>query len=178
MFMGNGQVRSGPLDSVNANTDDIIAIDIAKGSRARYYVINPSSLSKWNTHTFSFDIQSPGIKKVVLHLKDVVNTILPPERKHMLKEEALEQVKEASSKLQAAHAVLWKVYKGTIGIQDTFVRVTDASARLDTVHNKLSLLRDASGSPEVDLAKAKDINIKPNPALTDPMTLWYICILL
>ncbi|KAI6119526.1 hypothetical protein EDD16DRAFT_1706534 [Pisolithus croceorrhizus] len=135
------------------------------------YVKVTGSLSKWNTHTFSLDIQSPGIKKVVLRLKDAVDTVLPPERKHTLEEEALEQVEEASSKLRAAHTALWKAYEGTIGIQDTFVRVTDASARLDAVRNKLSLLRDASGSPEVDLAKAEDVDVKPDPALADPTAL-------
>ncbi|KAI6004690.1 hypothetical protein EDD15DRAFT_2359427 [Pisolithus albus] len=65
---------------------------------------------------------------------------LSPESKHTLEEEALEEVEEASSKLHAAHAALWKVYKGTIGIQETFTRVTDASARLDTICNKLTVL--------------------------------------
>ncbi|KAI6118868.1 hypothetical protein EV401DRAFT_2179112 [Pisolithus croceorrhizus] len=137
------------------------------------YIEVTGSLSKWNTHTFSLDIQSPGIKKVVLRLKDTVDTVLPAERKHTLEEEALEQVEEASSKLQAAHAALWKAYEGTIGIQDTFVRVTDARARLDAVRNKLSLLRDASDSLELDLVKAEDVDVKPDPALADPMALQF-----
>ncbi|KAI6013110.1 hypothetical protein PISMIDRAFT_13024 [Pisolithus microcarpus 441] len=112
------------------------------------YVEVTGSLSKWDTHTFTVNIQSPGIKKVVLHLKDTVGTIPTPERKHTLEVEALEEIEEASSKLQAAHAALWKVYKGTIGIQEMFTRVTDASARLDTVHNKLSLLKDANDSQD------------------------------
>ncbi|KAI6106487.1 hypothetical protein EV401DRAFT_2121552 [Pisolithus croceorrhizus] len=174
VFMGNEQVRSDPLESVDANTDNIIATDIIDVEGSRYYVIDSSSLSKWNTHTFSLDIQSPSIKKVVLHLKDTLDTIsLPPERKHMLEEEALEQVEEASSKLQAAHAALWKAYEGTIGIQDMFTKVTDASTRLDAVCNKLSLLRDTSDSLKVDLVKSEDDNVKPNPVLADPTVLQF-----
>ncbi|KAI5982840.1 hypothetical protein EDD15DRAFT_2377163 [Pisolithus albus] len=93
-------------------------------------------------------LNSPSMKKVVLHLKDTVGTILPAERKHTLEEEALEQVKEASSKLQAAHAALWMAYEGTIGIQDI----------------------DANDSLEVEPVKGKDIDIKPNP--TDKES-WY-----
>ncbi|KAI6029374.1 hypothetical protein BKA83DRAFT_4625159 [Pisolithus microcarpus] len=63
------------------------------------YVEVTGSLSKWNTHTFSVNIESPGLKKVVLRLQDTVNTVLPPERKFTLEEEALEEVKEASSNI-------------------------------------------------------------------------------
>ncbi|KAI6007023.1 hypothetical protein EDD15DRAFT_2358099 [Pisolithus albus] len=137
------------------------------------YVEVTGSLSKWDTHTFSVDIQSPGIKKVVLRLKDTVNTALSPGKKHTLEEEALEQVEVASSKLRAAHAALWKAHEGTIGIQDTFTRVTDASARLDAVRNKLCILRDANDSLETDLVKAEDVEIKPDPALEDTMALQF-----
>ncbi|KAI6005996.1 hypothetical protein EDD15DRAFT_698905 [Pisolithus albus] len=130
------------------------------------YVEVTGSLSKWNTHTFSVDIQSPGIKKIVLRLKDTVDTVLPPARKYTLEEEALEDVEEASSKLEAAHAALWKAYEGTIGIQETFTRVTCASARLDAVRNKLSLLKDSNDSLEAERVKAEDIDVKSD--LTAP----------
>ncbi|KIK20253.1 hypothetical protein PISMIDRAFT_13142 [Pisolithus microcarpus 441] len=136
------------------------------------YVEVTGSLSKWDTHFFSVDIQSPGIKKVVLRLKDTGNSIsLPPERKHTLEEEVLEEVEEASSKLQAAHAALWKAYEGTIGIQDTFMRVMDASTRLDAICNKLSLLKDANES--LKLVKTEDVNVKPDPTIKDTMSLWF-----
>ncbi|KAI5992514.1 hypothetical protein EDD15DRAFT_2368275 [Pisolithus albus] len=136
--------------------DDVIYIEVT------------GSLSKWETHTFSVDIQSPGIKKVVLRLKDAVNNIsLPPEEVYTLEQEALEEVEKASSKLEAAHAALWKAYEGTIGIQDTFVRVTDASARLGVVRNKLSLLKDSKAPPKTELGENEDANIKPNPASED-----------
>lgn len=152
-------MSSAPGTRVLNVVDDVIYVEVT------------GSLSKWDTHTFSVDIQSPGIKKVVLRLKDTVNTVgsLPPERKFTLEEEALEEVEEASSKLQAAHAALWKAYEGTVGIQDTFVRVTDASTRLDAIRNKLSLLKDAHNSPEV--VKTEDVDVKPDPALEDTMAL-------
>ncbi|KIK21385.1 hypothetical protein PISMIDRAFT_12318 [Pisolithus microcarpus 441] len=135
--------------------DDVIYVEVA------------GSLSKWETHTFTVDIQSPGIKKVVLRLKDTVNNVLPHEEIYTLEQEALEQVEEASSKLEAAHAALWKAYEGTIGIQDTFVQVTDASARLGAIRNKLSLLKDAKDPLKTELDEKKDVNIKPNPASED-----------
>ncbi|KAI6018247.1 hypothetical protein PISMIDRAFT_13723 [Pisolithus microcarpus 441] len=82
----------------------------------------------------------------MLHLKDTVNNLLPVDRKCMLEGEALEEVEAASIRLKDAHAALWKAYKGTIGIQDVFTRVVNASGRLDTVCNKLSVLRDAKES--------------------------------
>ncbi|KIK13962.1 hypothetical protein PISMIDRAFT_17619 [Pisolithus microcarpus 441] len=142
--------------------DDVIHIEVT------------GSLSKWDTHFFSVDIQSPGIKKVVLRLKDTgISISLPPESKHTLEEEALQEVEAASSKLCAAHVALWKVYEGTISIQETFTRVTDASARLDTVRNKLSLLRDSNDSLEVELVKAEDVDIKPDPAHEDTTELQF-----
>ncbi|KIK25336.1 hypothetical protein PISMIDRAFT_9692 [Pisolithus microcarpus 441] len=137
------------------------------------YVEVTGSLSKWNTHTFSVNIESPGLKKVVLRLQDTVDTVLPPKRKFTLEEEALEEVEEASSKLQAAHAALWKAYEGTIGIQETFTRVTDASARLDAVHNKLSLLRNSNDSLAMELVKAEDVDVKPDPGLEDTTALQF-----
>ncbi|KAI5984731.1 hypothetical protein EDD15DRAFT_2374985 [Pisolithus albus] len=132
------------------------------------YVEVTGSLSKWETHTFTVDVQSPGIKKVVLRLKDVVNNAsLPPEEIHTLEQEALEQVEEASSKLEAAHTALWKAYEGTIGIQDTFIQVTDASARLGAICNKLSLLKDAKDPLKTELDEIKDIDIRPNPTSED-----------
>ncbi|KIK22767.1 hypothetical protein PISMIDRAFT_11465 [Pisolithus microcarpus 441] len=76
-------------------------------------------------------------------------------------------------KLQAAHAALWKAYKGTIGIQETFTRVTDASARLDAIRNKLSLLRNSNDSLMMELVKAEDVNVKPDPGLEDTTALQF-----
>ncbi|KAI5980857.1 hypothetical protein EDD15DRAFT_2380796 [Pisolithus albus] len=135
------------------------------------YVKLTGSFCKWDTHFFSVDIQSLGIKKVVLRLKDTGNSIsLLPERKDTLEEEVLEQVEEASSKLQAAHAALWKAYEGTVGIQETFTKVTDASARLDSVRNKLSLLKDSNDALETQRVKAEDVEVKPDPAALEDTT--------
>ncbi|KAI6096097.1 hypothetical protein EDD16DRAFT_1528253 [Pisolithus croceorrhizus] len=168
MFMGDEQVRSDLLHSVNASTDEIIAADITEGSRGRLestwilnivddiiYVEVTGSLSKWETHMFSVDIWSPGIKKVILHLKDAVNTVLPLEWQCTLEEEALEQ----------------KAYEGTIRIQDMFTRVTDASARLDAVCNKLALLGDLKNSLRSELNRTEDVNVKANPTLEDTVAL-------
>ncbi|KIK17731.1 hypothetical protein PISMIDRAFT_14897 [Pisolithus microcarpus 441] len=149
-------MSSAPGTRVLNVVDDVIYVEVT------------GSLSKWDTHTFTVDIQSPGIKKVVLRLKDIVGTVSPsPERKHALEVEALEDVEEASSKLQAAHAALWKAYEGTIGIQETFTRVTDASARLDAIRNKLSLLKDTNDSLEMEPVKGEDVDVKPDPADED-----------
>ncbi|KAI6096281.1 hypothetical protein EDD16DRAFT_1720036 [Pisolithus croceorrhizus] len=121
------------------------------------YVEVSGSLSKWNMHTFSVDIQSPSVKKVVLHLKDTVDTVsLPPERKYTLEEEALEQVEEASSKLRATHVALWKVYEGTIGIQEMFTR-------------------NSSNSLETEHVNVEDVDIKPDPAHKDTAELCFEC---
>ncbi|KAI5993985.1 hypothetical protein EDD15DRAFT_2196410 [Pisolithus albus] len=151
-----GAMSSTPGTRIINVVDDVIYVEVA------------GSLSKWETHTFTVDVQSPGIKKVVLRLKNVVNNVsLPAEEVHTLEQEALEQVEEASSKLEAAHAALWKAYEGTIGIQDTFVWVTDASARLGVIRNKLSLLKDSKAPPKTELGENEDANIKPNPASED-----------
>ncbi|KAI6094304.1 hypothetical protein EDD16DRAFT_1714096 [Pisolithus croceorrhizus] len=127
------------------------------------YVEVTSSLSKWETHTFSVDIQLPGIKKVVLHLRDAINNIsLPPEEIHTLEHKALEQVEEASLELEAAHAALWKAYEGTIGIQDMFIQVTAVSMGLGAICNKLFLLKDSKDPPKMELDEAKDVDVKPN----------------
>ncbi|KAI6004750.1 hypothetical protein EDD15DRAFT_2359532 [Pisolithus albus] len=140
--------------------DDVIHVEVT------------GSLSKWDTHFFSVDIQSPGIKKIVFRLKDAGNSIsLPPEKKHTLEEEALEEVEEASSKLQAAHSALWKAYEGTIGIQETFTKVTAASAKLDAARNKLSLLKDANES--LERGKTEDVDVKPDPAIEDTTSLQF-----
>ncbi|KAI6004607.1 hypothetical protein EDD15DRAFT_2191442 [Pisolithus albus] len=155
MFVGDGEVRSDPFDSLHTSSR---TVEMVRGTHVINVVNNviyikvTGSLSKWDTHTFTVDIQSPSIKKVVLHLKDTVGTILPAERKHTLEEEALEQVEEASSKLQAAHAALWMAYEGTIGIHvDMFIKVTN-----------------------VEPVKGKDIDIKPDH--TDKES-WFECTL-
>ncbi|KIK19818.1 hypothetical protein PISMIDRAFT_13388 [Pisolithus microcarpus 441] len=126
------------------------------------YVEVAGSLSKWDTHCFSVNIPSPGVKKVVLCLKNTVDNSLPIDRKCMLEGEALEEVEAASTRLEDAHAALWKAYKGTIGIQDAFTRVVDASGRLDAVRNKLSVLRDAKESNGMVPIKAEDVGCEPH----------------
>ncbi|KAI5994430.1 hypothetical protein EDD15DRAFT_2366527 [Pisolithus albus] len=121
------------------------------------YVEVTGSLSKWDTHCFSVNIPSPGVKKVVLHLKDAVDNSLPIDRKYTLEGEALEELEAASTRLEDAHAALWKAYEGTIGIQDVFTRVVDASSRLDAVRNKLSVLRDAKESSGMVPIKAEGV---------------------
>ncbi|KAI6110297.1 hypothetical protein EDD16DRAFT_1522313 [Pisolithus croceorrhizus] len=149
MFMDDDKVGNDPFNSLDVSNDGMIPMDIIKDRGDRYYVINSS------------------IKKVMLCLKDTVNTILPPKRKYTLEEEALEEVKEVSSKLQAAHAALWKAYKGTIGIQETFTRVMDASARLDAICNKLSLLKNSNDSLKMEHVNAEGVSVKPDPAHED-----------
>ncbi|KAI6100804.1 hypothetical protein EV401DRAFT_2138659 [Pisolithus croceorrhizus] len=98
----------------------------------------------------------------------VINSSLPPERKHTVQAEALEQLAPSSRLLMQHYG----------RIQDMFTKVTDASTRLDAIHNKLSLLRDASNSFKANPVKSEDDDAMPNPTLTDPMALHYICILL
>ncbi|KAL4066277.1 hypothetical protein V8B97DRAFT_1874707 [Scleroderma yunnanense] len=131
------------------------------------YVKVTSSLSKWDTHFFSVNILSPGIKKVVFCLKGTVNNILPPERKGTLEKEVLEQIEEASSKLEATHASLWTAYEGAIGIQEVFDKVNNASHRLDAIQNKLSVLRDAEELPRMEPVQAKDVDTKLDLTSTD-----------
>ncbi|KAI6106604.1 hypothetical protein EDD16DRAFT_1520642 [Pisolithus croceorrhizus] len=54
------------------------------------------------------------------------------------------------------------MYKGTVGIQDAFTRVDAASSRLDTIWNKLSVLRDTAESSGMDPVKAEDVNCEPH----------------
>jgi len=75
----------------------------------------------------------------------------------MLEGEVLEQVEEASANLRAVHAALWKAYKGVIGIQDAFGKVNNASRTVDTICNKLSVLKDAK---ETAFVKDKSIDYK------------------
>ncbi|KAI5986398.1 hypothetical protein EDD15DRAFT_2200183 [Pisolithus albus] len=145
-----GAMSSTPGTRIINVVDDVIYVEVA------------GSLSKWETHTFTVDVQSPGIKKVVLRLKDVVNNV--PKALTAL---ALEEVEEASSKLEAVHATLWKAYEGTIGIQDSFIKVTDASARLGAIRNKLSLLKDAKDPLKTELDEIKDVDTRPNRTSED-----------
>ncbi|KIK23137.1 hypothetical protein PISMIDRAFT_11124 [Pisolithus microcarpus 441] len=127
------------------------------------YVELTGTLSWWDTHCFSVNIPSPGIKKVMLCLKDMVIDIsLPTERKHILEQETLEQVEEASSRLKDAHAALWKAYEGTVSIQDAFTQVVDVSGRLDTICNKLSVLQDTAELDGIEPIKAEEVNCKPH----------------
>ncbi|KIK16630.1 hypothetical protein PISMIDRAFT_15703 [Pisolithus microcarpus 441] len=93
---------------------------------------------------------------------DTIGCSLPVDRKCTLEGEALEEVEAASTRLEDAHAALWKAYEGTIGIQDAFTRVVDASGRLDAVRNKLSVLRDAKESNGMVPIKAEDVGCKPH----------------
>ena len=79
----------------------------------------------------------------------------------------LEQVEEASATLKTVHAVLWKAYEGTIGIQDAFCKVTTASQTVDAIRNNLSVLRDAEESPEITLVKDEDVDCKLDPEIED-----------
>ncbi|KAI6004722.1 hypothetical protein EDD15DRAFT_2359495 [Pisolithus albus] len=81
------------------------------------------------------------------------NSVLSPESKHTLEEEALEEVEEASSKLHAAHAALWKAYEGTI--------------------SKRRSRGDTNDSIEMERIKAEDVDVKPDPALGDITASWY-----
>ena len=76
----------------------------------------------------------------------------------------LEQVEEASANLRAVHAALWKAYEGISSIQDTFGKVTDANRMVNTIRNKLSVLRDAK---EPALVKDESIECKIDPETKD-----------
>ncbi|KAI6158238.1 hypothetical protein BKA82DRAFT_32803 [Pisolithus tinctorius] len=114
-------MSSRPSTCVIDVVEDVIYVEVA------------GSFSKWDTHCFLVDISSPGIKKIVFRLKDTVNNNLSADAKCTLEGEALEQVEAASSQLKTAHAALWKAYEGTVGIQNVFCGVVDASHTLDTI---------------------------------------------
>ena len=69
----------------------------------------------------------------------------------------LEQVEKASANLRAVHAALWKAYEGISGIQDMFGKVTDVNRTVDTIRNKLSVLRDAK---ELRLSRTSLLNAR------------------
>ena len=48
----------------------------------------------------------------------------------------------------------------TAGIQDSFRKVVAASQTVDTIRNKLTVLRDAEESHEVTLVKDEDVDCK------------------
>ncbi|KAL4080510.1 hypothetical protein J3A83DRAFT_4184548 [Scleroderma citrinum] len=145
-FVGDEAFSNNPVDSLDASIDDIILADVENRG--------------YSTHVINS-------KHVIFHLKDTVNNILPPERKGTLEKEVLEQIEEASSKLEAAHASLWIVYEGTIGIQEVFGKVNNASHRLDTIQNKLSVLRDVEELPRMEPVQGKDVDTKLDLTSTD-----------
>ncbi|KAI5997085.1 hypothetical protein EDD15DRAFT_2364547 [Pisolithus albus] len=126
------------------------------------YVEVTGALSRWDTHCFSVNILSPGIKKVVLRLKDSVNNPLSADSKCTLEGQALEEVEAASSRLKVAEEALWKAYEGTVGIQEAFAGVAGASSRLDAIRNKLSVLRDTADSSGMDPVKAEEVDCEPH----------------
>ena len=95
---------------------------------------------------------------------DTINSSLSTEQKTTLEGQVLEKVKEASANLGAVHAVLWKAYKGIVGMQDAFGKVHDANRMVDMIRNKLSVLRDAK---EPVLVKDESIDCKINPETKD-----------
>ncbi|KIM50463.1 hypothetical protein SCLCIDRAFT_34267 [Scleroderma citrinum Foug A] len=105
-----------------------------------------------------------GVKKIVFRLKDTTDNNLSTEQKTTLEGEVLEQVEEASANLRAVHAALWKAYEGISSIQDTFGKVTDANRTVNTIRNKLSVLRDAK---EPALVKDESIECKIDPETKD-----------
>ncbi|KIM58424.1 hypothetical protein SCLCIDRAFT_28083 [Scleroderma citrinum Foug A] len=125
------------------------------------YIEVTGSLSKWSTHSFSITHKS-----LFYWLKstDTINSSLSTEQKTTLEGQVLEKVKEASANLGAVHAVLWKAYKGIVGMQDTFGKVHDANKMVDMIHNKLSILRDAK---EPVLVKDESIDCKIDPETKD-----------
>jgi len=81
----------------------------------------------------------------------------------------LEQVEEASANLGAVHAALWKAYEGIVGVQDAFGKASHASRTVDTIRNKLSVLRDAKESLQTMPVHVKDedIDCKLEPETED-----------
>ena len=63
----HGPILSTILMSMPTNTRILTAVDDV------IYVEVAGSLSKWSTHFFSVDIQSPGVKKIVFRLKDTTD---------------------------------------------------------------------------------------------------------
>ena len=76
----------------------------------------------------------------------------------------LEQVEEASDNLAVVRGALWKAYEGMVSVQDACSKVYSASATVDTIHNKLSILRDTK---EPALVKDEDIDSKIDPETKD-----------
>ncbi|KAI6004150.1 hypothetical protein EDD15DRAFT_2192059 [Pisolithus albus] len=109
----------------------------------------------------SFDVNNADIIISVVTVQDRGYN-LPIDRKYTLEGEALEELEAASTRHEDAHAALWKAYEGTISIQDVFTRVVNASGRLDTICNKLSVLRDAKESNGMVPIKAKDVGCEPH----------------
>ena len=56
-------MSSNPTTHILSAVDDVIYVEVA------------GSLSKWKTHVFSVDIQSPGVKKIVFRLKDTADNV-------------------------------------------------------------------------------------------------------
>ena len=67
-----------------------------------------------------------------LRSTDTINSSLLTEQKTTLEGQVLEQVEEASANLGAVHAVLWKAYKGIVGVQDRCTMWTEQSTQSAT----------------------------------------------
>ena len=63
--------------------------------------------------------------------------------------------------------MLWKAYEGIVGVEDAFSKVNHASRTVDTIRNKLSVLRDAEESLQTTSVKDEDINCKLEPETED-----------
>ena len=89
-----------------------------------------------------------------------MDSSLSADQKASLEGQLLDEVEEASATLKTLHATLWKAFEGTAGIQDSFCKVVAASQTVDTIRNKLTVLRDAEESHEVTLIKDEDVDCK------------------
>ncbi|KIM67187.1 hypothetical protein SCLCIDRAFT_229096 [Scleroderma citrinum Foug A] len=96
-----------------------------------------------------------------------MDSSLSADQKATLEGKVLEEVEEASATLKTLHATLWKAFEGTAGIQDSFCKVVAASKTVDTIRNKLTVLRDAEESPEITLVKDEDVDCKLDPEIED-----------
>ena len=96
-----------------------------------------------------------------------MDSSLSADQKATLEGKVLEEVEEANTTLKTLHATLWKAFEGTAGIQDSFCKVVAASKTVDTIRNKLTVLRDAEESPEITLVKDEDVDCKLDLEIED-----------
>ncbi|KIO11938.1 hypothetical protein M404DRAFT_20503 [Pisolithus tinctorius Marx 270] len=87
-------------------------------------------MSDWNTHCFTIDIATPGPKKIVFRLKNLTTAPAkdnqPADADSSPEEIALNKVEEASLELDVVRRIFMQAYKGSIRLQEAYLRVCEA----------------------------------------------------